>query len=123
MSERESAVAVEQERGSSRVVGELGSDRIGEGIDTAPAAVSTQKLGAALPESFQGQSAVVEPTGDRLVLYRSDRVSAETLEVRGQGREQYLVRFWMHTAKESEGGDGALGGSVSVPARRRDDAI
>lgn len=47
-------------------------------------------------------SAVVEPKADRLVMFRSDRVSTETLEVRGAGQEQYAVLFWMHGAKAEE---------------------
>lgn len=40
----------------------------------------------------------VEPRPGRLVLFRSDLVSTQTLEVRGRGQEQYAVLFWMHGA-------------------------
>lgn len=44
----------------------------------------------------------LEPRPDRLVLFRSDLVSTQTLEVRGRGQEQYAVLFWMHGAVEGE---------------------
>ncbi len=62
----------------------------------------------------QGQRAVLEPIADRLVLFRSDRVSTETLEVVGQGQEQYAVLFWMHGAKE--GGGEETGGVTHSPS-------
>ncbi|CAM9351584.1 unnamed protein product [Scytosiphon promiscuus] len=74
---------------------------------------STRQLdspGARTTEAFappQQRGAVVEPTADRLVLFRSDRVSTQTLEVSGRGHEQYAVLFWMHAAKEEVGGVGA----------------
>lgn len=49
-----------------------------------------------------GQSVVVEAKADRLVLFRSDRVSTQTLEVLGRGQEQYMLLFWMHGAKADE---------------------
>eukprot|EP00903_Cladosiphon_okamuranus_P005751 g5705.t1 len=49
------------------------------------------------------QAVVLEPTADRLVLFRSGCVSTETLEVLGHGQEQYAVLFWMHGAKEEVG--------------------
>lgn len=48
------------------------------------------------------QGVVLEPTADRLVLFQSECVSTETLEVAGRGQEQYAVLFWMHGAKEEE---------------------
>lgn len=61
----------------------------------------------------QQRSAVVEPTADRLVLFQSDRVSTQTLEVLGRGREQYAVLFWMHAAK---GEVGDLGSDATADA-------
>lgn len=49
-----------------------------------------------------GRSVVVEPKADRLVLFRSDRVSNQTLQVVGQGQEQYMLLFWMHGVKEDD---------------------
>lgn len=53
-----------------------------------------------------GQSVVVEAKADRLVLFRSDLVSTQTLEVLGRGQEQYMLLFWMHGAKADEEVDG-----------------
>lgn len=61
------------------------------------------------------QGVVLDPTADRLVLFHSDRVSTETLEVLGHGQEQYAVLFWMHGAKEEVVGE-ATGGAVPSPA-------
>lgn len=55
-----------------------------------------------------GQSVVVEAKADRLVLFRSDRVSTQTLEVLGRGQEQYMLLFWMHGAKEDEEVEGSM---------------
>lgn len=49
-------------------------------------------------QRVSSQGTIVEPVRDRLVLYRSDRVWNEVLEVKGQGRVQYVVRIWMHGA-------------------------
>lgn len=117
VSERRSAVAIEQEHGSGSIVTDLSPNRNKDAGDSAPETVGAQKLSSTLLEHCQGQSAVVEPTSDRLVLYRSDRVSSEMLEVRGQGREQYVVRFWIHTGKESTGSGGPHGDVLSVPTR------
>lgn len=46
------------------------------------------------------QGVVVNPMADRLVLFRSDRVSTETLEITAQGQEQLAVLFWMHGARD-----------------------
>lgn len=48
-----------------------------------------------------GGGVVVAPTADRLVLFRSDLVCNQTLEVHGKGRAQYALMFWMHAAKET----------------------
>lgn len=70
-----------------------------------PRSGSGREKGAARQRQGQGkgQGVVLEPTADRLVLFRSDRVSTETLEVLGRGQEQYAVLFWMHEAKEEVG--------------------
>lgn len=73
---------------------------------------SVKSSGLCPPAPRQG--AVLEPTADRLVLFRSDRVSTETLEVLGHGQEQYAVLFWMHGAKEEIGE--AVGGAATSPA-------
>ncbi|CBJ27890.1 conserved unknown protein [Ectocarpus siliculosus] len=71
-------------------------------------------------ESTVGQGAVVElePTADRLVMFRSDCVSTQTLEVLGHEREQYAMLFWMHGARggagDVAGGDG--GGGLKTEA-------
>lgn len=57
----------------------------------------------------QGEVVVLEPTADRLVMFRSDCVSTQTLEVLGREREQYAMLFWMHGARGG-GGDVASGG-------------
>lgn len=67
---------------------------------------TAEDVGARLDEPPAGdvevQGTVVDPKADRLVLFRSDRVSTQTLEVRGEGQEQYAVLFWMHGAKEED---------------------
>lgn len=62
----------------------------------------------------QPLGAVVDPTEDRLVLFRSDRVSTQTLEVLGRGREQYAVLFWMHAAKGGLGDGCAAAADAAV---------
>lgn len=69
-----------------------------------------------LPPSPPRQGVVLEPTADRLVLFRSDCVSTETLEVSGHhGQEQYAVLFWMHGAKDGAGEATAGGGAAQSP--------
>ena len=59
------------------------------------------EMGSSSEEVLPG-SVVLEPMADRLVLFRSDRVCTQTLEVQGHGQEQYAVLFWMHRAMEGE---------------------
>ena len=63
-----------------------------------------------------GQSVVVEAKADRLVLFRSDRVSTQTLEVLGRGQEQYMLLFWMHGAEEDEEVEGSMPRPSSSPS-------
>lgn len=99
-------------------LGDSHSSNIGSG--SPPAAASTEggesndsghKSGnsssasekASLKKGSARQAVVLEPTADRLVVFRSGSVSTETLEVMGRGQEQYAVLFWMHGAKEGVG--------------------
>lgn len=59
---------------------------------------------------------LLEPTADRLVLFRSGCVSTETLEVKGHGREQYAMLFWMHEAKEGVGDAAHAAAPAAAPA-------
>ncbi|CAM9785691.1 unnamed protein product, partial [Laminaria digitata] len=75
-----------------------GGGRDGDGVGGGASSVST---GPREEEEgvTAGQSVMVEAKADRLVLFRSDRVSTQTLEVLGRGQEQYMLLFWMHGAK------------------------
>lgn len=68
-----------------------------------PPAPPPPRTGTEKRYSLLRQSVLLEPTADRLVLFRSGCVSTETLEVLGHGWEQYAVLFWMHGAKEGVG--------------------
>lgn len=82
-------------------------------------------VGASLDEppagELEAQGTVVAPTADRLVLFRSDRVSTQTLEVRGEGQEQYAMLFWMHGAKEEDGLEGSVDPCVQTGDDRKKD--
>lgn len=81
----------------------------GEHCSTAPSPPRGGREKGAARQAGRGQGVVLEPTADRLVLFRSDRVSTETLEVLGRGQEQYAVLFWMHEAREEVVGEAAGG--------------
>lgn len=67
------------------------------------------------------QGITVAPETDRLVLFRSDRVSTQTLEVRGKGQEQYAVLFWMHGAKGGDELEGGVDPCVQTGDGRKED--
>lgn len=119
-SDMDSAPVFEGRLGIEAVGRESAVDRNDNGDCVSGAVGGSQNMCATVPSSrCQAQSALVEPAADRLVLYRSDRVSAETLEVLGGDGEQYAVRFWMHTTKGVREGEDSryVGDYGSLPKR------
>lgn len=119
-SDRDSAPGFEGGLGIDAAGRESDVDHYDTGGSVSGVMGDSHNMCATLPSSrCQAQGAVVEPAADRLVLYRSDRVSAETLEVLGGGGEQYAVRFWMHMTKGVREGEGSrsVGDEGSLPER------
>ncbi|CAB1112658.1 unnamed protein product [Ectocarpus sp. CCAP 1310/34] len=108
-----------EEVNTSTSDGSRNTDVIGGGSAPDELGFTGPRGGKGGEESTMGQGAVVvlEPTADRLVMFRSDCVSTETLEVLGHEREQYAMLFWMHGASGGAGdvaGDG--GGGLKTDA-------
>ena len=88
-------------KGSGAGTGEETAETFQPSQRILPSGEGDGEMGSSSEEVLPG-SVVLEPKPDRLVLFRSDRVCTQTLEVQGHGQEQYAVLFWMHRAMEGE---------------------